>query len=48
MDELKAQWQADRLFSPGMNPRERDILTGGWWRAVRTASAWAHDPENKN
>lgn len=47
IDELKAQWKADRLFTPGMDPRKRESLTGGWWRAVRTASAWADDAQNK-
>jgi glycerol kinase len=46
IDELKAQWKADRLFSPGMDPRMRESLVSGWRRAVRTASAWADDNEN--
>lgn len=46
IDELKAQWKADRLFSPGMDPLIRESLVGGWRRAVRTASAWADDNEN--
>lgn len=46
IDELKAQWKADRLFSPGMDPRMRESLVSGWRRAVRTASSWADDHKN--
>ncbi|MCU0458184.1 MAG: glycerol kinase GlpK [Bacteroidales bacterium] len=45
VDELKRQWQAESRFTPAMQPGERDTLVRGWHRAVRTAVAWAGDPE---
>ncbi|HZE91061.1 MAG TPA: glycerol kinase, partial [Rhizobacter sp.] len=39
LDELSAQWQAERRFLPTM-PRERaQELMGGWERAVRQTVA---------
>ncbi len=32
------------VFTPSMEPAERDRLVSGWHRAVRAASAWARDP----
>jgi len=44
LDEVKRQWQADRLFTPEMDLAVRESLVRGWQRAVRAASAWADDP----
>jgi len=46
-DEVSRQWQIDRTFSPGMKADDTHTLIGGWRRAVRTAKAWADDPELK-
>ncbi|MGE5349113.1 MAG: glycerol kinase GlpK [Actinomycetota bacterium] len=43
--ELRNQWQPERRFAPAMEPGERNEFVRGWHRAVRTAIAWADDPE---
>lgn len=45
IDELKSQWQAEHRFTTAMNHGERDTLVRGWHRAVRSAVAWADDPQ---
>lgn len=47
IDELKRQWQVEHRFSPAMKHGERDTLVRGWNRAVRSAVAWADDPERE-
>jgi glycerol kinase len=44
-DEIAAQWQVDREFSPGMSAAERDRLYAGWQRAVERARGWAEASE---
>jgi glycerol kinase len=39
--EIQKQWQADKAFTPSMNEEKRNLLLGGWQRAVRGAIAWA-------
>jgi len=39
VDEIKSQWQVERLFSPIMQPRETSVLVKGWHHAVRAAMA---------
>ena len=41
MDEIKKQWQIEKIFSPQMAAEETRILIKGWHRAVRAAEAWA-------
>src|SRR5512140_3424458 len=41
MDEIKKQWQIDKIFSPQMAAEETRTLIKGWHRAVRAAEAWA-------
>jgi len=43
IDELKKQWQIDKIFTPQMNPDETAKLVSGWKRAVRATEAWAAD-----
>jgi len=45
IEEVKRQWQVDRIFTSRMKPEVRESLVQGWHRAVRAASAWADDPE---
>lgn len=40
-DEIKQQWQADRIFTPAMRPEEIRSITGGWHRALKAAEFWA-------
>lgn len=40
-DEIKRQWQADKIFTPAMKPEETRSLVGGWHRAVKAAEFWA-------
>jgi glycerol kinase len=39
--EIQKQWQVDKAFTPSMNEEKRNLLLGGWQRAVRGAIAWA-------
>ncbi|MDF1559214.1 MAG: glycerol kinase GlpK [Bacteroidales bacterium] len=39
VDEIKSQWQVERLFSPIMQPRETSVLVKGWHHAVSAAMA---------
>jgi len=41
-DEIKRQWQADKIFTPAMKPEEIRSLVGGWHRAVKAAEFWAN------
>ena len=41
IDELKAQWQLERRFTPSMPEQEIDACLAGWQRAVKAAKAWA-------
>jgi glycerol kinase len=43
VEELKAQWQLDRRFTPAMPGAEVDSCLAGWRRAVKAAKAWADD-----
>jgi glycerol kinase len=40
-EEIAAQWQMDREFSPQMPAAERDRLYAGWQRALARARGWA-------
>jgi glycerol kinase len=39
-DELAAQWQLDREFTPAMSSADRDRTFGRWQKAVRRSLAW--------
>ncbi len=40
-EEIQKQWQVDRVFEPAMNEEERNQLSKGWQKAVKTAKVWA-------
>ena len=44
-DELRAQWQVDRRFTPAIDPGERESLLRGWNRAVNATVSWSDDRE---
>jgi glycerol kinase len=41
VEDIKQQWQVDKVFEPRMNEDEKNKLVSGWQRAVRAAIAWA-------
>lgn len=41
MEEIRKQWQVDRIFEPAVKEEERNRLSKGWQRAVKTAKVWA-------
>jgi len=43
VDDIRNQWQPDKVFSPDMVQEDRDEMIKGWNRAVRAAKAWADD-----
>jgi len=43
IDEIRQQWQMDRIFSPQIEENETRSLIKGWHRAVNAAKAWADD-----
>ena len=43
MQEIKANWKADRAFLPQMESSERDRRVRGWEKAVRYSFDWAKD-----
>jgi glycerol kinase len=43
IDELKKQWQIDKVFAPQLNSEDTAKLVKGWKRAVRATEAWAAD-----
>lgn len=40
IEDIQRQWQIEKIFEPGMNEDERNALTRGWQRAVRTTVDW--------
>lgn len=42
-EEIKANWQLDKTFTPTMSDEVRDGLIKGWKKAVRCALFWAED-----
>jgi glycerol kinase len=40
-EEIAAQWKADRVFEPAMDPSRREELYAGWKKAVERARRWA-------
>jgi glycerol kinase len=43
INEVKQQWQMDRVFSPQIEAAGNHLLIKGWHRAVKAAKAWADD-----
>ncbi len=43
IDEIRKQWEADRIFTPQIAEEETHSLIKGWNRAVRAAVTWADD-----
>lgn len=43
IENIKQQWQVDRVFSPAMTVEDARVLIKGWNRAVNAAKAWADD-----
>lgn len=41
MDEIAAQWQVDRRFTPDIRPAARKKLLSGWANALARARQWA-------
>lgn len=41
MDEIKAQWEAEKTFEPEMTEVTRNQLHKGWLRAVKATQAWS-------
>jgi glycerol kinase len=42
-EELRAKWQVDHRFTPGMEEGRRATLYKGWQRAVLRACSWAEE-----
>lgn len=45
INEIKHQWQIDRVFSPQIKSEETILLVKGWHRALKAAKAWADASE---
>ena len=43
MEEIREQWQVDRIFEPLIAAEQREKLSKDWKRAVRAAQVWADD-----
>ncbi|MEP6513113.1 MAG: glycerol kinase GlpK [Parafilimonas sp.] len=41
LEEIKNQWQVDKIFEPAIDEAKRKNLSGEWKRAVKAAQAWA-------
>jgi glycerol kinase len=48
MDEVRNQWQIDKIFKPSMQPDTKELLVKGWCRAVKAAESWAENPFTNN
>ena len=42
-EDISRNWSVDRLFSPQIDPEERQTRLSGWKRAVRCTAGWAKD-----
>ena len=47
-DEIRANWQKERTFSPAMSGEQRAALLAGWHKAVRCAQFYAKETEDEN
>jgi glycerol kinase len=41
LQEIRKQWQVERVFTPSIQPSETESLIRGWHRAVKAAEVWA-------
>ena len=41
LEEIQAQWQMERVFSPKMDEGERQVLSAGWKKAIQAAVSWS-------
>jgi glycerol kinase len=44
VEEIAAQWQAERQFDPAMSADRREELLGTWARAVERSRGWEKPP----
>jgi glycerol kinase len=40
LDELRSQWQVEKVWQPQMTPEQRDLLVAGWLKAVERTLNW--------
>ena len=45
LEQIKALWAIDKVYSPNMEESRRETLLKGWKKAVRCALFWANDEE---
>lgn len=43
LDDVRANWETDVIFSPAMDAEHRDGLLRGWRKAVKTALMWTEE-----
>ena len=43
LQEIRKQWQVERVFTPSIQPSETESLIRGWHRAVKAAEIWADE-----
>ena len=43
MEEIKQQWQVNKIFEPIITEKERKDLASDWKRAIRTAQFWTEE-----
>ncbi|MDD2797328.1 MAG: glycerol kinase GlpK [Bacteroidales bacterium] len=43
VEEIKKQWQIEKVFSPAITNESRSKLLKGWQRAIKASIAWAED-----
>jgi glycerol kinase len=43
LQEIRKQWQVDRVFTPSIQSSETESLIRGWHRAVKSAITWADE-----
>ena len=46
-EDIKKNWQVDRVFEPKMAEDEREMLLKGWKRAVKTVQFWSSLEDEK-
>ncbi|MCK4751744.1 MAG: glycerol kinase, partial [Bacteroidales bacterium] len=42
VEEIQAQWEADRTFKQNLSKSDQQVLRDGWNRAVSRAKNWEH------
>lgn len=46
-EDIKKNWQVDKVFKPNMNSGERNQLLRGWTKAVKTVQFWSSLEDEK-